>query len=321
MAPPADRLTATVIVPTYERPAELKRCLASLAAQTRPPEELLVIDDGRLDAVPCREALEAAGVRVTLRRKQTPGVTESRNLGLDLASGDIVFLSEDDVVLFPDYVERIMAVFEADAEETIAGVGGLIDNERRGRLAGVLRLVLYTLLGLTALHEGRLTRSGFAGEYGESLLPIRQLGEVDFLLGGVAAYRRSHIDAIRFSSRYRMASGYGQGEDKDFSVRVARVGRLVVEPRARLEHHPATKHNFDPYMRGRGFTLFLDTFHREHLRQRPWHALAFYYSLTGYTLLRLVLLLARPGRGEWFRVRGIFAGWHAILTGEARTHL
>lgn len=320
-AEPGRRLAASVVVPTYQRPDDLARGLESLLGQSRLPDELLVIDDGALAEVPHRAPLEAAGVAVTYRRKTQPGVTESRNLGLELARGDVVFLSEDDVVLFPDYIERILAVFEADVAGRIAGVGGLIANERRGRLQGLLRLAVYLPLGLTALREGRLLRSGFAGEYGESPRAIRKLSEVDFLLGGVAAVRAAALGDLRFSSRYRSATGYGQGEDKDFSVRLARRGRLVVEPAARVYHYPGAKHAFDPYVRGRAFTLFLHAFFRDHLLERPWHWLAFFRALAGYSLVRLGVLAVRPSRREWRRVCGIWAGWRAILAGGAYTSL
>lgn len=309
------------MIPTYHRPADLANAIGSLLRQTRVPDELLVIDDGALEAVPYTDELAAAGIALVYRRKAIPGVTESRNLAFDLAAGDIVVLAEDDVIMFPDYIDRIMQVFECDPTGRIAAVGGLIDNERRGWLRGLVRLALYLPLGLTALREGKLLRSGFAGEYGESPIPIRRRRDVDFLLGGVSAYRLALLDGVRFSHRYRGGSGYGQGEDKDFSIRVGRHGRLVVEPTARVTHHPAAKHNFDAYMRGRGFTLFLYQLFRDHLLRRRWHWFVFWRALAGYTLLRLAVLAVRPGPREWRRVRGILAGWRCILERRDHDHL
>lgn len=315
------RLSASVVIPTYNRPDDLARCLASLVGQTRRPDQVIVIDDGALDVVPGAEALSAAGIELIYRRKTAPGVTESRNLGIALARGAIVFLSEDDVILEPGYVDAILTVFETDPDGAIAGVGGIVTNERRGPLSSLLRQIIYVPLYLSAVNEGRMLRSGFAGEYGESPLAIRHVRDVDFLIGGVSAFRRDRLTGIEFSNRFRSTTGYGQGEDKDFSLRVARRGRLVVQPGARLTHHPAQKHKFNQRVRGRAVIISKHLLFRTHLLERWWHWLPFGYALVSYTLLRLVMALVMFRRSEWQRVRGTLDGWTAILTGRVGPHL
>ena len=310
---PHESLRASVVIPTYERPRELADALASVREQSRLPDEVIVIDDGELDAIPHRESLESAGVAVRYERKAEPGVTESRNRGIEVASSEVVFFSEDDVVLEPDYIEAIMRVFEADAAGDIGGVGGLVVNARRGRFQGLLRLAIAIPLGISPLREGRIKRSGCAGEYGDSLLPVRELTEVDFLDGGVAAFRRSAIAETRFSKRYRGPSGYGQGEDKDFSTRVRRRHRLVVEPAARLWHYPAQKHRFDLRAKGRAQVLYRYYFFRDHLLERWWHWLPFGYSMAGLVVFRLLVLGMRFSRGERDRVLGIIEGLRSVM--------
>ena len=308
--------TVSVVIPTRDRPDDLARCLDSIAVQTRLPHELILIDDGALDRVPGAEALRSLGVQVVYRRKRTPGVTESRNLGIALAAGSVVFLSEDDVILEPAYIAEIMRVFDADPVGEVVGVGGIVSNERRGRLRSAIRLAVYVPLYLSALREGRLLRSGFAGEYGEAPIKIRQTRQVDFLIGGVAAFRRTALAREQFSSRFQDISGYGQGEDKDFSLRMRRWGQLFVSPYARLSHHPAAKQNYNQRGRGRAMVVSRYLLFNEHLLEKRWHWLLFAYSLASYTAINLLMGCLTWRCRQWDKVRGIRDGLAAILRGR-----
>ncbi|MBF0144456.1 MAG: glycosyltransferase family 2 protein, partial [Magnetococcales bacterium] len=77
-------LRASIIIPTYHRPKELGDCLQSILRQTLLPFEVIVVDDGDLGGFPMREALEAAGIRCLYHKKEKPGLTASRNVGIGL---------------------------------------------------------------------------------------------------------------------------------------------------------------------------------------------------------------------------------------------
>jgi len=100
-------LRTSVIIPTYNRPDDLEKCVESIIIQTVRPDELIIVDDGDLQKQPLQQSCEEAGIGYIYFRKDKPGLTASRNAGIKLAGGDIVFFFDDDVVLFPDYVEQI----------------------------------------------------------------------------------------------------------------------------------------------------------------------------------------------------------------------
>ena len=56
-------LKSTAIIPTYNRPAELRNCINSLLEQTVKPDELIVIDDGNLFELPLEKECKNAGIR------------------------------------------------------------------------------------------------------------------------------------------------------------------------------------------------------------------------------------------------------------------
>ena len=110
----------SLVICTRDRPNNLRRCLASLAAQTRPPDQVLVVDNASSDDR-TRSVAEAAGVCYV--REPRPGLDIARNAGARAATGDLVLYTDDDVALHPRWVERIAAAFDA---ADIMAVTGLV---------------------------------------------------------------------------------------------------------------------------------------------------------------------------------------------------
>jgi len=87
--------TFSVIIPTYNRREHLMSCLASVSAQRRRPDEVIVVDDGSTDGT--LAALAGVG-GVTVIRQANAGPGAARNRGAAAASGDyLVFLDSDDL--------------------------------------------------------------------------------------------------------------------------------------------------------------------------------------------------------------------------------
>jgi len=303
----------SVIIPTYHRPDDLNNCLESILVQTRLPDEVIIVDDGDLGGFPLQDRFEEKGIQCVYVKKQVPGVTESRNKAAQIARGDIFVFLEDDVVLFKDYIEQLVRTFEEYDDGTLGGVGGIIENEKFHPVKGLLKRIPFVLFGLAGFREGRVLRSGFSTDYGHTERPIRQVQEVDFLLGGVSAYKREVFDTFQFSNRYRSASGYGQGEDKEFSYRVSRKYRLLINPAARLYHYSAPKTNFNRFIQGRAFILSRYYFFLESVKRSPIDWFFFWYAVLGYTLYQTVLALVSFRMKDWERLRGVLTGILDIL--------
>ena len=101
----------TLIIPTYNRPKLIKDCIESILVQTRLPDELIVVDDGDLDEIPLEFQCIQAGIALRYIKKDVPGLTESRNAGVRIATGDIIFFLDDDVILDREYIDQIMVVY------------------------------------------------------------------------------------------------------------------------------------------------------------------------------------------------------------------
>jgi GT2 family glycosyltransferase len=96
----------SAIVPVWNGRALLERLLATLAAQTRPAGELLVVDNGSEDGAP--ELAREAGARV-ISMGRNAGFAAAVNRGIQESRGQWLFILNSDVELAPDYFERLTA--------------------------------------------------------------------------------------------------------------------------------------------------------------------------------------------------------------------
>ncbi len=310
-------LTSTIIIPTYNRPEELHDCMVSLLAQTRLPEEIIVVDDGDLPGFPLEAECKAAAIHCVYTQKEEPGLTESRNMGVSLATQEIIFFLDDDVVLEPEYVAEILKVYELDETGRVGGVGGGITNKKPlGVLQKIRRVVNIPFL-VSGWREGRVLPSGFCTDFGTTPFPLSGVTEVEFLDGGACSYRREVFEDLSFTDRYRK---YGLGEDKDFSYRVSRRYTLMLSQLARLDHLESTVMRPDLRTWGRKFIMGRYLFFREYRYKGWWSSIFFSWAVFGYALDRIIIALLKRSGPEWDRVRGIGDAVRLILKGGVSLH-
>lgn len=97
----------SVVVPTHERAVLVERALASIEAQTRPAEEILVVDDGSSDGT--AERLAERFPRVTVLGQPHRGVSAARNRGIRRARGEWIALLDSDDEWLEDKLEAQLA--------------------------------------------------------------------------------------------------------------------------------------------------------------------------------------------------------------------
>ena len=112
-----------VVIPNWNGRRWLPDCLESIAAQTVAPAETIVVDNGSTDG--SLELLsESPGVRVVSLGRNT-GFAFAANRGVEAAGTDLVALVNTDVVLAPDWIERMVRGARVRQRR---GVGGLQDG-------------------------------------------------------------------------------------------------------------------------------------------------------------------------------------------------
>jgi GT2 family glycosyltransferase len=110
----------TIVVPTYDRPQLMRRCLGALAALDYPRAafEVVVVDDG--SAAPL--ALDdVAGVALRVLRTANGGPGAARNAGAAAARGEYLVFTDDDCRPAPSWLARIDAALERAPDDMIGG--------------------------------------------------------------------------------------------------------------------------------------------------------------------------------------------------------
>ena len=218
----------TAIIPTRNRPDDLAKAVASVRAQTRPPEEFIIVDQSPGDeSRSLVEGLMSGDGRIQLVYIHDPGISglvEAKRVAAERAGGEIVCFLEDDVVLEPDYLEQLEQGFVARPE--MVGCCGIVTNMPRQPFGYEFIFHLF--------HRGifRDKRVGIFGQFegrGHAMIPSEMIS------GGMSAWRHEVFAAVPFD----VVNGFHLLEDNDFSTRVARHfgPRLYINPNARLEHH------------------------------------------------------------------------------------
>lgn len=110
----------TVVIPHLNEPAQLRRCLASLAAQRRPdiPFEIVVVDNGSTQP-PRAVCSEFADVRLEI--EPIPGPGPARNRGAEVARADLLAFIDADCVAAPGWVEAIVRFMESHPDIDFVG--------------------------------------------------------------------------------------------------------------------------------------------------------------------------------------------------------
>jgi len=308
---------SSIIIPTYNRPFELRNCIKSLLDQTIKPFEIIIVDDGSLSEFPFEKECTDAGIQYRYLKKHKPGLTASRNEGIKLATGDIIFFLDDDVVLFPDYIEEILKIYRSDKEGLIGGVGGFIANRRPVKFSHCLRRIFDIFFLVSGFNEGEVLPSGFTTNFGIKIIPSKKIREVDFLHGCAMSFRKEiFVDFSFDTDRYQ---NYGLGEDQDFSYRVSRKYKLFINPKATLLHLESPQMRPDKKNMGRMFVLNRYLFFRKNVKKHWWDWALFFYALFGYTLDRMIILLFSPTKEHFDRLRGILGAVREIFTGDLQS--
>jgi len=106
------RPAVSIVVPTHNRPASLKRCLASVQPQLDDRDELIVVDSGSDDATYAEDLAAAVDARHV--RLDHAGASLARNVGWQSARHDIVVFVDDDVTAEPEWLMPLVVRFAFD---------------------------------------------------------------------------------------------------------------------------------------------------------------------------------------------------------------
>ena len=106
----------SIIVPVYNRPDEVDELLESLCSQTLKDFEVVIVEDG--SQKPCKDVCYKYANILDLHyyNKENSGPGQSRNYGVERATGDYVIILDSDVVVPDSYLENVNSSVECRTE-------------------------------------------------------------------------------------------------------------------------------------------------------------------------------------------------------------
>jgi len=193
----------SVVLPVYNRAAYVGETIASVLAQTLPPDELIVVDDGSTDeSIAVVESFARPCLHVI--RQENAGIGAARNRGLEAATGELIAFIDSDDVWERDKLElQVRAMGERDEVQLVFGhLVEFLSPDRADELAGSLRVGTDPVPGLMAItllarriaveRIGPFDEELRVGEFVEWMARAHDLGLASLMLPQIVARRRIH---------------------------------------------------------------------------------------------------------------------------------
>ena len=208
----------SVVIPMYNAAPWIGEALASVAAQSRPVYECLVVDDGSTDHGPSIVSAftMSSPCPVRLISAEHGGVSAARNVGIEASTGHFIAFLDADDVWAPDKIERQLTVMR-QSDVVMCTTGYAMFDTHSRRVSGVV----------AARNPDRVIRRWLAME-GNGLL-----------ISSTAVVRRSSLQQAReFDTRVSICA------DLEFTLRMHSVGTVLVERRVLVGYriHEAQAH-------------------------------------------------------------------------------
>ncbi|MFV8279914.1 glycosyltransferase family 2 protein [Christiangramia marina] len=326
------KLNFNLIVCTYKRAESLLRLLRSVQTQSLYPNRILIID-GSPDNNTAKmlEANQILNLEYFKVDEHDRGLTRQRNYGIKRLNidCDIVCFLDDDVILEKDYLRKIIGTFILIPEAL--AVSGYISNDadwQKVEDADETDKDLFTYDGWSRVEGSRFgmrrkfglapdkapgMMPDFSHGYSTAFLPpSNKIYEVEMMMGGISSYRVGIFKKLSFSEYFE---GYGLYEDADFSLRLAKKGKLFVNTAASLEHHHDTAGRPDVFKYGKmvlrnGYYVWRVKYSNPSLKATlKWHATALLLTSIRFSNV----LTSKSKKEAFFEAAGRLSGWFSLF--------
>ena len=231
-------LSVTVVICAYtsERWGLLLDVIESVRNQTRVPDQVVVVIDHNEHLY--ERLIEIVDDVTVVESTGLPGLSGARNTGVALAESDIVAFLDDDAEAAPDWLERLLALYD---DPDVLGVGGKVVPQWESGRPGYFAEELDWIVGCS--HRG---------------LP-RVASEVRNVIGANMSFR---LDVLRQVGGFNQSLGRKGAlplgcEETEICIRSTMGSpgsRIVYEPAALVRHHVPPERGTVRYMLSRSWS-------------------------------------------------------------------
>ncbi len=187
----------SVIVPVYKVEEFLPRCVDSLLRQTFRDIQIILVDDGSPDRCGAMcDAYREKDSRICVLHKENGGLSDARNAGLALATGEYVIFIDSDDFVEPDMLRALYDLMtEYGADISVCGTWNCYADHRKRQFPEDRTFVCTGEEALRLTLEGNL----ISGQVWNKLICRSTLAEHRFLKG------KTYEDAFFLPELYRAA--------------------------------------------------------------------------------------------------------------------
>jgi GT2 family glycosyltransferase len=229
--------TFSLIIPTYNRWASLERLLISIERLETLPSmqiEILVVDNGSTDGTEnflANETTKSRKFSIHVLRERQKGKASALNLGLGTATGDILLVLDDDIVVDSQLLTKHLECYQHTIYDAVQGrVLPGVDVD--GKPADRDRLREYNIPHV---------------DYGEEFCEIRGV------TGTNMSFKRRVFERVGFFDSRLGPGAAGFSEDSEYSIRIRKAGfKIGYAP------HAIVYHELNPDRYGRTYNRIVE---------------------------------------------------------------
>jgi GT2 family glycosyltransferase len=324
-------------IATYRRHDLLVRCVDCALGQTRPPSEVVICDSTPDEAavastkIAIQRSIERSGlpVRFVYLDAPRPQQTVQRNHAIDHSTTDVLFMIDDDSLLYPTAAASIMDVYDRDHDQRVVGVNAKLSSvppdvpslestpapapSRFDRLRRIKALPL----AMDSINTFWRWPCDPGFKHGPLSIAPTTASEVDFMLGATITVRREVAKELRFDENLVL----NVHEDGDMCLRLRRRGQLV-EVSEPLIHHAVAPLADGLSRRGHrfGYAFVLDMAYllRKNFGASRRVQAHFRYWYAKISLIELLASGVKKDKSRWAGIRAASRdAWRVLRASDA----
>ena len=298
------KIKTSLIIPTLNRINDLKYCLQSIQKLTPTFDEILIIEQGDIHKTEKYVRNEFKTLNISCMYLPVKSAAQARNLGIDNANGDYIFIVDDDTILDSNYISVALNYFSHNSH-VIAITGPL------GYKPKIFNRLITLLMGLNSLGN-KILRSG----HNVTAIYTNKEHPVQWLCGGHLACRRTVFDeGFRFNKDFIR---WSCGEDAMLSYQIYKhYGHrsMMHVPDFKLIHYNSEEISVQNQQIVRMMIIYKFIFwHKEVYQKSTWNFLCYCYGQL-YTILSLLCVPTKQKKKlKWFfdSYKYLIKNWSSI---------
>jgi GT2 family glycosyltransferase len=276
----------SVIIPTLNRHDDLRKCLRSIAENTRQPDEVIIVEQGNIEAT--KRVVSEFSLNTQINYLAEKSASKARNLGVEKSSGHILIFLDDDVELVTNYIDTAERYLSEVKNYSVLGISGkdLVQAASVHTPADYLRQLVGVIFWRSTFgYKNRVLASGH-----NVLRNTHDTEcEAEWCLGATMCFRREAFDdGHKFEERFIRWS-FGEDVMFTYKLHLKRPGSIMYIPSLKFFHNTSSVGRMQNVQLTKVMIVYRYIFWRECVKQAKWwRILPYLWSQVGFVIIEMI---------------------------------